>query len=109
MRIDRMMAAGHAPASMRLAWPMVALLSVAAIFSYIDRVVINLMVESIKADLRISDTGFGALQGFAFGLFYTLMAFPLGLLADRYTRRLSVLFVLIACSAFSVFYGLSRA
>src|SRR3546814_9857523 len=67
------------------------------------------MVESIKAVLRISDTGFGALQGLAFGLFYTLMAFPLGLLADRYSRRLVVMFGLIAFSAFSVFSGFARS
>jgi hypothetical protein len=42
---------------------------------------INLLVEPIKADLRLTDTQIGLLQGVAFALFYTAMGLPIGWLA----------------------------
>ena len=90
------------------AWALVLMLSFTAILSYLDRIVINLMVEPIKADLNLSDTGFAALQGIAFGVFYTAMAFPLGRLADKHCRRNIVAVGLAAFSFFSVYSGLAK-
>ncbi|MEQ8935423.1 MAG: hypothetical protein RIE56_06500, partial [Amphiplicatus sp.] len=39
-----------------VAWFTVVVLFVAYIFSFIDRMIIGLLVEPMKADLRISDT-----------------------------------------------------
>jgi len=69
------------------AWALVAILSVAYVFSYLDRIVINLLVGPIQAEFQIGDTAFGALQGVAFGLFYTLLALPIGRLVDTGPRR----------------------
>jgi hypothetical protein len=44
--------------------------------SQIDRSIINLLVEPLKVSFRLSDTQFGALQGVAFGMFYTFLALP---------------------------------
>jgi MFS family permease len=71
----------------RAAWITVAILSAAYVLSYVDRIIINLLVEPIKKDLGINDTQFALLTGVAFGLFYTLMGLPLGRLADRASRR----------------------
>jgi len=68
----------------------VALLVLTYAFAIIDRVAIGLLVEPIKADLKISDTEMGLLQGLAFALFYSLFGFPLGFLVDRW-RRVRVL------------------
>lgn len=59
---------------------------VAYIFSFIDRMIIGLLVEPIKADLLLSDTQIGLLQGFAFALFYTVAGIPIGRLIDRAPR-----------------------
>ncbi len=68
------------------AWFAVAVLSIANLFSFLDRTVLNLLVAPIKADLLLSDTQIGLLQGAAFGVFYTLMILPFGWVADNGNR-----------------------
>ncbi|MGV3479772.1 MAG: MFS transporter [Sphingobium sp.] len=69
-----------------LAWGIVAALFVAYIFSFIDRMIIGLLVEPIKADLGLSDTQISLLQGMAFALFFTIAGLPIGRLIDRAPR-----------------------
>jgi MFS family permease len=68
------------------AWYTVFLLTVVYIFSFIDRFILGLLVEPIKADMQLSDTQIGWLLGPAFAIFYTTMGIPLGWLADRGRR-----------------------
>jgi MFS family permease len=68
-------------------WYLVGVLMVAYIFSFIDRTILTLLVEPIRADLGISDTQISLLHGFAFAIFYTLMGIPIATLADRKNRR----------------------
>lgn len=68
-------------------WYMVGVLMIAYIFSFIDRTILSLLVQPIRADLQISDTQISLLHGFAFALFYTLMGIPIATLADRMNRR----------------------
>lgn len=74
------------PSPMR-AWWHVVVLTIAYVISFVDRTIISLLVEPIKADLGIDDTQVALLQGLAFGLCYAIMGFPLGWLADRRSRR----------------------
>ena len=60
---------------------------VAAILSYTDRQILSLLVDPIRADLGISDTQIGLLQGVAFALIYSFAGLPLGRLADVVQRR----------------------
>ncbi|MDP6436709.1 MAG: MFS transporter [Gammaproteobacteria bacterium] len=69
------------------AWYVVVILTIAYVFSFLDRQILNLLVEPIRADLGISDTQMSLLQGLAFGIFYTLLGIPIGRLADRRSRR----------------------
>jgi len=69
-----------------VAWGIVAVLFVAYIFSFIDRMLIGLLVEPIKEDLGLSDTEISLLQGFAFALFYTVAGVPIGRWIDRGPR-----------------------
>lgn len=94
--------------SPRVAWAAVALLALANILSYLDRIIINLLVQPIQRDLQINDTQFGALQGLAFGLFYTLMALPLGRLVDSRPRRWIIAAGVFFFSLFSLLSGLAR-
>lgn len=68
-------------------WYVVGLLALAYAVSYLDRLIISLMVEPIKADLGLSDTQISLLIGLSFALFYTTCAIPFAWLADRYNRR----------------------
>lgn len=69
------------------AWYVTLVLSVANIMAYVDRQIITLQVEPIKQDLGISDTQISLLQGFAFAIFYAVLAVPLGRLADSKNRK----------------------
>ncbi len=69
------------------AWGVVTVLCVGGMISMLDRQVLILLVEPIKASLSISDTEISLLQGFAVAIFYGLFAVPLGRLADSGNRR----------------------
>ena len=58
------------------AWLAVVLVTVGFTLSYCDRHVLSLLVTPIKADLGISDTRMGLLQGLAFSLFYVIASLP---------------------------------
>lgn len=66
---------------------LVGALMTALALSFVDRQILALLIEPIKAELQVSDTAFGALQGAAFALFYIGFGIPLGRLADRGNRR----------------------
>ena len=55
--------------------------------SLIDRQVMGVVIEPIKAEFHVSDTQIGLLTGLAFALVYCLFAIPLGRFADRGHRR----------------------
>jgi len=75
-------------------WLTVAVLFALYILSFIDRYIVALQVDAIKAGLGLTDFQMGLLQGPAFAVLYALFAIPVGLALDRYSRRL-VLFVSI--------------
>lgn len=64
-----------------------AVLIFAYIVSYIDRTMLTLLVDPIRATLHISDFQISLLHGFAFAIFYTVLGLPMGRIADRYHRR----------------------
>ena len=68
------------------AWLALAVLTAAYAVAFLDRVIMSLMVDPIRASLHVSDAQVGLLQGFAFSLVYSLLGIPLGLAADRFHR-----------------------
>ena len=89
-------------------WYVVLLCMVAYIFSFIDRQILALMIEPIKADLHISDTQFSLLHGLAFSLFYAFMGLPLAYLADRFSRPKLIAIGVVFWSIATVACGLSK-
>ena len=69
------------------AWYLVGILMLAQTCSFIDRMIMGLMVGPIRQSFGISDTQFSLLAGLAFSLFYSLMGLPLARIADRGNRR----------------------
>ena len=59
------------------AWYAVIVLVIAFLFSFVDRLIIGLLVEPIRADLGVSDFSIGLLGGFYFALFYSLVGIPI--------------------------------
>jgi len=68
-------------------WYVVFVLTMLYIISFLDRTVISLVIEPLKEDLGVSDTGVSLLSGLAFALFYSVLGVPIGRLADRRSRR----------------------
>ena len=94
--------------SQKYAWYMVIVLTIAYILSFVDRYILGLLAEPIKADLGLSDFQIGLLLGPAFGLFYIFMGLPLGWLADRKRRTLIVSIGVFVWSAATVASGLAK-
>lgn len=85
-----------APASRALfpspgrAWWLVAVLCGAAFLSYVDRLILNVLVDPMRHELAISDAQFSLIQGAGFAVIYVFAGLPLGWMADRH-RRLTVI------------------
>ena len=73
--------------SLAYAWFVVAVLALANAVSFVDRLILSLLVQPIKADLHLSDTQFGLLAGLAFAIFYVFMGLAVARWADRYSRK----------------------
>lgn len=91
------------------AWFAVAALMVAYTSSFIDRQILTLLVQPIRADLTITDTQFSLLAGIAFSLFYTVMGVPLARLADRGSRRWIIFWGIVVWSVMTVACGLANS
>jgi predicted MFS family arabinose efflux permease len=68
-------------------WLLVLLLLLTSLVSITDRFAMSLLLEPIKAQLRLSDGELGLLTGAAFGMFYALISLPMGWLSDRWSRK----------------------
>jgi MFS family permease len=95
-------------ASLAYAWYTVFLCMVAYLFSFIDRQVIALLIEPIKADLGISDTRFSLLHGLAFAIFYAVLGVPIARLADTRSRPLIIAIGIFLWSCATAVCGLAR-
>ena len=56
----------------RYAWYVVALFTLAYVFSFIDRQILNLLVGPIQRDLGIGEKQMSLLMGASFAVFYTV-------------------------------------
>lgn len=91
-----------------VAWYMVGVLMLAYILSFIDRVVLGLLVGPIRADLGVSDTQMSLLYGFVFAFFYTVIGIPVAWAIDRYNRRSIVAASVALWSAMTMLCGVAR-
>jgi len=89
-------------------WYVVGILTIAYVFSFIDRQILNLLVGPIRRDLQISDTEMSLLMGFSFAVFYTFFGMPLGRLADTRSRRGLISAGIVLWSLMTAACGLAR-
>lgn len=94
--------------SPQYSWYVVFVLFLAYVVSFLDRQILTLLVEPIKADLQISDTMLSLLHGFTFAIFYTVFGLPLGRMADNHKRTGLIMVGVALWSAMTAACGLAR-
>jgi MFS family permease len=92
----------------RYAWYVVSVLCLASIVGQIDRQIIALLVEPLKADFGLSDTRISVLQGLAFALFFVIVAVPIGRVADAANRKVVISVGALLWSVATALCGLAR-
>src|SRR5580658_2125121 len=75
--------------------------------SIADRYAISTVMEPIRLELQLTDSGIAFLTGTSLALFYVLFGFPLSWLTDRYSRRIILTCSVLAWSAMTICTGLS--
>lgn len=78
------------------------------VLNFVDRQIVGILVEPIKADLRLTDAQLGLLGGFAFAVFYTTLGVPLAWAADRFDRRWIITASLAVWSGMTVLCGAAQ-
>ena len=84
------------------------LLTVVYGFNFIDRQIVGILAPFIQEDLGLTNTQLGLLIGFAFALFYTVIAIPIAWLADRYSRVNILSIALAIWSGFTALTGMAN-
>lgn len=79
------------------------------IFNFIDRNILSILAEDIKADLGIGDAEIGFLYGTVFAVFYAVFGIPLARFADVWNRRSLVSIGLGFWSVMTAASGLARS
>jgi MFS family permease len=64
----------------------IAVLTAIYMLNFLDRQIINILAESIKRDLDLSDAQLGLLTGVGFAVIYAVVGIPIGRLTDRHNR-----------------------
>src|SRR5262245_18110157 len=90
------------------AWYVLFVLVVVYVLNFLDRQILSILAERIRADLGLSDAQIGFLYGTAFAVFYALFGIPLGRLADVWDRRRLIAVGLSFWSLMTAVSGLAR-
>jgi predicted MFS family arabinose efflux permease len=91
----------------KIRWP-IALLSLVYVLNFIDRQLVGILGQPIKAELGLSDKQLGLLSGVAFALFYTTLGLPVARIAERRSRVGVLAISLGLWSAMTGLCGLAR-
>lgn len=97
------------PPSSRYANYVLLVLVLVYVFNFVDRNVLSILAEDIKADLGISDSQMGFLYGTVFAVFYSVFGIPLARLADVWTRRSLISLGLAFWSLMTALSGTARS
>ena len=89
-------------------WYVVIVLALGYAANFLDRQVINILGQSIKVEMHISDAQLGMLTGTAFGIFYSLLGLPIARFADRVHRVNLVTAALVVWSGFTALCGFTH-
>ncbi len=89
-------------------WYALSVLVLVYVLNFVDRQILSILANDIKADLHVDDAFLGFLYGTAFAIFYALFGIPLGKLADSWKRVRLMSVGLALWSVMTAFSGFAR-
>ncbi|MXO91235.1 spinster family MFS transporter [Pontixanthobacter aquaemixtae] len=89
-------------------WYALSVLVIIYVLNFIDRQILSILANDIKADLGVGDDYLGFLYGTAFAVFYSLFGIPLGKLADSWKRVRLMALGLTLWSAMTALSGFAK-
>jgi len=89
-------------------WYVLALLTLVYTFNFIDRQVVVILQEQIRAELGLMDWQLGMLSGFAFAIFYSVLGLPIAHFSESAGRKRVVAVALAFWSAMTALSGLAQ-
>lgn len=90
-------------------WYVLAVLTAVYAMNIADRFSIATLLEPIRRELRLSDSGIAFLTGWALAMFYVTVGIPIAALADRSNRRNILAVSLALWSGMTALCGLARS
>jgi MFS family permease len=85
-----------------------AMLLLVYIFNFLDRQILSILAQPVKADLGLDDAQLGMLGGLAFAALYSTLAIPFAMLADRTSRSWVITISLVVWSGFTALCGMAQ-
>jgi MFS family permease len=101
-------APGQASSAARRSY-VLGLLTLVYALNIADRFSVTTLIEPIRLELHLSDTGIAILTGGALGLFYVTIGIPIAVLADRRNRRNILALSLAIWSAMTALCGFAQS
>jgi MFS family permease len=98
-----------ASASALVRWYVLIIMCLVYTLSIADRYVISTVLEPIRLELHLTDSGVAFLTGVSLALFYVSFGIPISVLADRMNRRNIIAVSLIAWSGMTMLCGLAAS
>ena len=92
----------------RQAWIILGLLTVAMAISYVDRFVLAMLIQPVKAELDLSDTEIGIVTGFAFSAFYAVFGLVMARVSDTRGVHKVIVGSLLVWSAMTALCGVAQ-
>jgi MFS family permease len=89
-------------------WYALGVLFLVYVVNFVDRQILSILANDIKADLKLDDAQLGFLYGTAFAIFYALFGIPLGRLADSWSRTRLLSLGLALWSSMTVLSGFAK-
>lgn len=93
----------------RYAHYVLLVLVIVYVFNFIDRSILSILAEDIKADLGVTDAQLGFLYGTVFAVFYAVFGIPLARFADVWVRRSLIAAGLFFWSLMTALSGTARS
>src|SRR5690242_10619684 len=89
-------------------WYVLVVLTIVYALNIADRFSISTLIEPIRLELHLSDSGIAFLTGVALALFYVTVGIPIAALADRSNRRNILTAALAIWSGMTALCGLAQ-